>query len=282
MLVKTRVIPVSGIMARLIPSYLAGADPTEEVPTPFGFEFPLSTFTAGAAKRNSAGPFAAGVLAQGNWAGDLGYLDILAVGTPTKVADRFYNLVDLSQGTIVCWFTPEWNGNDGKYHYIYRVTTGSTTGIFILKTTGNVLQVGVGGQVASVNVAGTIVAGTTYCIVGRWNFNNTLDGTNYACISINDAHTFGMTTKPTDSVTVSSVSLGSSGVNYSSDGLSKGLTVYRRCLYDGTYGHNVGNGDEINLIYAAGAGADPCTITGSWDVTLCVCTDSQVGALVTG
>jgi len=38
----------------------------------------------------------------------------------------------------------------------------------------------------------------------------------------------------------------------------EGLTVYRRPLWDGDYGVDVGNGDEVALI---SAGVDPCTVT---------------------
>ena len=66
------------------------------------------------------------------------------------------------------------------------------------------------------------------------------------------------------------------------DSIIEGLTVYRRPLWDGSTGTNVGNGDEINLIHAAGAGADPCLITGSWDVVLCLPTNSTAEEIVTG
>ena len=54
-------------------------------------------------------------------------------------------------------------------------------------------------------------------------------------------------------------------------------------LHDGTYGVDLqGNGDEINLIYNAGAGTDPTEITGSWDVVFCVPTNATPGILATG
>jgi hypothetical protein len=241
------------------------------------------TFTPGMAKRlPSAGPFAAGVMVQGKWVDD-GKLDQLTVPTGTLIASRFYPNMDLNQGSIVLWLTPEWAGNDSKYHYIFRAATASAgNSLLILKLNSNYIQVGIGAQVASQSTT-SWTAGTTYCIVARWDLQNTLDGTNYLCISVNDVHTFAATSAPTDPVTTSLLYIGlRDAPNFAADALLQGLTVYRRPLWDGAYGCDVGNGDEINLIYNAGTGTDPTEITGSWDVCFCLPTNATPGALTTG
>ena len=72
------------------------------------------------------------------------------------------------------------------------------------------------------------------------------------------------------------------GVEKPANARIEALTIYRRPLFDGTYGVDVGNGDEIAAIYNSGNFADPCEITGSWDVVVCFPTDATPGALVSG
>ena len=81
-----------------------------------------------------------------------------------------------------------------------------------------------------------------------------------------------------DTIRIGSRNDGSAPAN----AIIEGLTIYRRPLYDGAYGSNVGNGDEINLIYNSGTGKDPTLVTGSWDVVFALPTNSTVGALATG
>jgi hypothetical protein len=241
----------------------------------FSFNLSQATFVAAMAKRNSAGPFAAGVLAQGK-RDNTGTPDSLYFAPGTAIATNFYPKIDVNQGSITFWITPEWAGNDNLLHYFF---SDVVLPINLYKTAGNMLLIQIMNRYMSTSIA-TWTAGTTYCVCARWDAKNTLDGTNYQCISINDTHVFGTTSAATITGTPGNIQIGS--IYYGSDALIEGLTVYRRTLWDGAYGVNVGNGDEINLIYAAGAGADPCTITGSWDITLMIPTDSQVGALVTG
>jgi hypothetical protein len=72
------------------------------------------------------------------------------------------------------------------------------------------------------------------------------------------------------------------GISYPPNAIIEGLTIYRRPLFDGTYGTDVGNGDEINLIYNSGTGKDPTLVTGSWDVVFALPTNASTGALATG
>src|SRR3989344_2281690 len=155
-------------------------------------------------------------------------------------------------GSVAMQVTPEWNGNDGKNHYLWR--QGSSGGA-LFKFSNNNLRFNVGGQIVDVD-ASTWTAGTTYNVIARWDIDNTLNGTNYLSLSVNDSHTYGVTTIPSPS-TNTNFYAGASNTSLASDSVIEGLTIYRRPLFDGTYGIDVGNGDEINQIYNSGSGNDP-------------------------
>ena len=234
------------------------------------------TFTAGMAKRDGPGPFAGAPIVQGNYDGT-GTPDNLRYTSSTTLSSEFKNVYDLNQGSVVMWVTPEWNGNDGKNHYLWR--QGSSGGA-LFKFSNNNLRFNVGGQIVDVD-ASTWTAGTTYNVIARWDIDNTLNGTNYLSLSVNDSHTYGVTTIPSPS-TNTNFYAGASNTSLASDSVIEGLTIYRRPLFDGTYGIDVGNGDEINQIYNSGSGNDPTLITGSWDVVFALPTNSSTGALATG
>jgi hypothetical protein len=241
---------------------------------PWDFDPLLVSMTPGMAKRATS-VFAAAPIVQGKRDGT-GTPDTVTKSRGTLIAGNyFYSNFDSNQGSICFRFIPEWNGNDGILHYLIAWTS---TG-YIRKTVANNLELTVGGNTVSVSAAAW-TAGTIYNLCFRWDSKNTLDGTNYGCISINDVHTFGITASWTPLVASSSIYIGSdiNGVN-PANGILEGKTLYRRVLYDGTYGVNMGNGDEVNLI---AAGVDPTTVTGSWDVCFCLPTNATVGALVTG
>jgi hypothetical protein len=127
------------------------------------------------------------------------------------------------------------------------------------------------------------VAGTTYCVVWRWDCNNKLDGTNYGCVSIDDSHTFSSTTSTSAVAPSAIIYIGShSTPDRSVNAIIEGLTVYRRVLFDGTYGTDVGNGDELALIYASGSGKKPEEVTGGDDIVFALPTNGTAEELVTG
>ncbi|MCH7730733.1 hypothetical protein IID21_04445, partial [Patescibacteria group bacterium] len=249
-----------------------------------------ATFTAGMSKRSAPGPFTAAPIVQGDWAsttpediisfskGNLIFADL-----SDNIKRVFYETFEQTQGSIVFWITPEWDGNDGKEHIIFTAGTQNTN--VVKKTTSNTLLFDQGwGSNMSVDIS-SWVAGTTYNVVVRWDRKNTLDGTNYYSISINDVHSFGNSSIGSNSLNVNNPYVG----NYPSpngenpaNAIIEGLTIYRRPLYDGTNGIDVGNGDEIAAIYNSGSGQDPTLTTGSWDVVFALPTNSSVGALSTG
>jgi hypothetical protein len=223
--------------------------------------------------------FAAAPIVQGKRDGS-GDSDVLTMQRGSLVAGTtFYSNFDPNQGSMCFRITPEWNGNDGVAHFIF------VSGFFLLsKSALNNLRLETKDAGGTWHEVATSVAawaaGTTYNICVRWDMLNTLDGTNNFCISINDVHKFqdgpctGGAYAPS-----ADISVGCYGWDYQVSSIIEGLTIYRRVLYDGTYGVNVGNGDEVNLI---SAGIDPTTVTGSWDVVFCLPTNATPGALVTG
>lgn len=240
----------------------------------FKFNPFLAVFTPKMAKRNSSGPFAAGVMVQGKMDGS-GVPDSLTFPRGNQVVGNWYQNIDPYQGSIVFWITPEWNGNDGLSHYIWG---NSAVEILIYKSTSNYLRIYINNVLQVQSDITSWVSGITYNVTVRWDTKNTLDGSNYSSISINDVHTFGGTSIPSVIVSSSVINIGGGAAGSQVNAIIEGLTIYRRCLWDNQYGTDVGNGDEIAQIYGGG-GKDPTEITGSWDVCLCVPTDSTAGAL---
>ena len=87
-------------------------------------------------------------------------------------------------------------------------------------------------------------------MVGRWNTKNPIDGVNYLCLTINDTRTCGVSSPPTQGAPEGKPHIGSTSNDASpANALIEGLTVYRRAIWDGSTGIDVGNGDEIAKIY---------------------------------
>lgn len=239
---------------------------------PLDFDEAACTFTAGMAKR-STGIFAAAPIVQGDLDG-AGAGDSLSYPRGALVSGLWYGNFDPYQGSAVAWWTPECDDATGAYEYLWF-----QSGNYFLcyERTAGLFRLTAGGQ--NFTVAHAPVSGTRICLIARWNCNNTLDGTNYASLSVNGVHTYGVTTQPTSAAPDTAYIGAGVGPAGPCNGIVEGLTIYRRPLWDGDYGVDVGNGDEVALI---SAGVDPCTVTGSWDVCFCCPTNAAVGALVTG
>jgi hypothetical protein len=245
---------------------------------PWDFNPLLATLTPGMAKRATS-VFAAAPIVQGAKDGS-GTPDILSYsrGTATIAGTYFYPNFDINQGSISVFWTPEYSsgGIATNYHYFFYI---SATYYWVYDYTNARHYVSWGGQ--TLTVASAVVAGTMYKLMLSWDTKNYIDGTNYVRVSINDVHTFGITTAPTLAAPGATIYIGSSGTAFSASAILCGTTIFRRPLYDGAYGISLDAGvtDEVALI---AAGIDPCTVTGSFDVCFCLPTNSTPGALVTG
>ncbi len=235
------------------------------------------------AKRNgsSSGPFTAGVLVQGDPTNTSGLTDdTLSFHREKSIGEYFYTNFDTTQGSVALWWTPEYSYNSlsgSGLHYLYYANANY---YLAYDYANDRYQLGAGGQ--TMTVASNIVAGTSQGLVARWDTKTTLDGTNYAALSIDDTHTYGITTQPSASVPATKIYVGSNGTTGAASGLIEGLTIYRRVLFDGMYGVNANAGvDEVTVVKNSG-GTDPTLITGSWDIVFALPTNSSVGNLVTG
>lgn len=265
-------------VAGVVPSVMLGGGPHGLIP--FNFDLAQIVFTPGMAKRDTAADvFAASPIFQG-------HRD--STGTPDEVAfpngvllgnqaQDWYSNFDPYQGSVEFWIRPEWVGNDGQAHYLWYASAN----YYIAKSAGNNLWLRAGGQDHVVDISAW-TAGALFHVVCSWDTKTTIDEMNYSRISLNDVHDYDQATQPTVSAADDIMHLGSSSVpDLSADAPIQGLHVYRRVLWDGTYGADAGNGDEIALSYALGVGRDPALTTGSWGTTFSLPTDSTPGALVT-
>jgi hypothetical protein len=245
---------------------------------PVDFALGDITFTAAMDKRLSGGPFDRAPLVQGLWDGT-GTPDVVSFPQGALLAnqtDVWYANFDPYQGEAVKWWMPERDSGAGGTGYVWYI---SATYYLSYDYAAGQFTLGIGGQTMTRALA--VSAGTTYLVTAGWDTKNTIDGTNYARIGTNDAFTYGIATQPTVAAASASCYVGSTGAASPANAIIEGLTIYRRVLYDGTYGTDVGNGDEINIIYAAGAGADPCAVTGAFGVVAAIPTDQADEALDT-
>jgi hypothetical protein len=235
-----------------------------------------ATFTPSMTKRAGA-LFAAAPYVQGKWDAT-GVPDALLSAGGAVISGDFRTNLDWNQGSVSFFVTPEWAGNDGKAHTIISYSGNRFN---IQKNSANSLRFFFGGAFAGDTSISTWVAGTTYHVVLRWDIKNTLNGTNFFCVSIDDVHNFFGTSTGASFANAGWL-IGSIAGAVPGDCQVEGLTAYRRPLFDGTFGTDVGNGDEIAAIYNAGTFKDPCEVTGSWDVVFCLPTNGTAGTLVTG
>ncbi|MBP9759242.1 hypothetical protein KBD45_06100, partial [Candidatus Dojkabacteria bacterium] len=243
------------------------------------------TFTPNMSKRNSAGPFASGVTVQGSQDSSVFVGDALTFPRGAQINGNFYSNFDRGQGSLTFFWTPEFSSgtySTGSIHsymidssVIYMRYEYSYSG-----AVANRFRIGFYGN--SFVQSYTINAGTTYQITLRWDEDNTFDGSKYMILSVNDTH-YLIGTSINPSTPMTDIKIGFNGTNTtSSEAIIEGLTVYRRPLFDGTYGIDVGNGDEIAQIYNSGTGKDPTLVTGSWDVVFALPTNASTGTIASG
>lgn len=251
---------------------------------PFDFDLAAMVFTPGMDKRTGT-VFAAAPICQGAWDGtgtpdEIEFPFGAQIGNPT---DNVYANADPHQGTLSFWITPEWDGDDGLEHRILTLGFG-----VVRKTTANTLQFRYfdGGTFRTISAdVSAWVAGTLYHVVCSYDANNFIDDVNYMRLSLNNTHTYGTTTIAP--YTPSAIlRVGSTGTpTLSADAIIEGVRIDDFVWLDdngyGNYGLSMGV-DLITYAYAAGAGADPGLVVGSWGGKFCLPTDATPGPIVTG
>ena len=247
----------------------------------FGFDADDVTFNAYMAKR-ATGVFAASPIVQGR-ADVSGTPDVLGhvrgnlFGNPT---DYTYTNFDPYQGNVALFWTPEYDHDVATgMHYLWYV---SSTYYGAYDYDNDRYQLVVGSQ--TLTLASNAVAGTRCSLVFRWDTKGTLDSSNYACISLNDAHTYGISTAPTVAAPGATIYVGSNGTGGGSSGLIEALGYSRRLLWDGAYGTPAvfDASGAVDEIAAMNTPEDICLETGSWDWTCFMPTNSSAGVLATG
>jgi len=244
----------------------------------FNYATSSATFTPNMAKRNSAGPFAAGVMTSGDLANSQGKTDdVISIGSGSQISGNFYSNFDTAQGSVVLWWTPEYSYDASSgtgLHYLWYI---SSNYYLAYDYANDRFELKIGGQ--TMTASSQIIAGTTYKLTSRWDTKNKLDGTNYASLTIDGTTTFGITTQPAVEAPASTIYIGTNGTTGASSGIIEGLTVYRRPLHDSdnSTGINVGNGDEVTS-----SASDPTLTTGSWDVVFALPTNASTGTLSSG
>jgi len=247
----------------------------------FDFDLAAMVFAPGMDKR-ARSVFAAAPIVQGDW--DLtGVPDVVSlprgaqIGNPTDVV---YANFDPHQGTASKWWTAEANSADlaAGYSYVWYVSADFWARYDFAN---NRFEFRAGGVTHT--DAQAIVSGTLYHVVFSWDCNNALDGTDESRSSINDVHAYGGTGLAT-SAPDTTMYIGSTGAASPANAIIEGLRVDDFIWWDGAYGnYGLSMGvDLINYAYAAGAGADPALVIGSWGGKFCLPTDATPGAIVTG
>jgi len=246
----------------------------------FRFDPALATFTPSLAKRaTSAGPFATAPIVQSRPGAYVG--DVLSFSRGTQVKDYWYANFDPYQGDVSLFWIPEYSSSGAiATLFAYILHAGVVT--IAYDYANSRYSFTVGGQ--TMTVASALTAGTMVTLVFAWDTKNPIDGTNYARVSINDVHTFGISTRPTVAAPNAAIYVGcNTDGTLVNSGEIIGLHISREGVhFDGRYGADLGNGDVVNLKHNSGSGNDITEILGSWGESFNLPTNQTAGALVTG
>lgn len=158
---------------------------------PFDFDLDEQTFNPGMAKRTGQAAFAAAPIVQGDW-DSAGTGDVLSFVRGDLIDDYWYENFDGSQWFLFVSWVPEVNfdAGAGKLYLMYA----SAAHYFAYDYDNARFELCVGTQ--TLTAASNIVAGTSVALAVGGSSVNPIDGSNYGRISINDVHTYGMTTAP--------------------------------------------------------------------------------------
>ncbi len=207
--------------------------------------------------------------------------DVVSFGRGNQVAGNFYQRFDGTQGTIVVKLTME---KASTYFTGSSLALEANEGAYRIRYSGATQQWDFTAGTKSVYVNDTWAQGDVRILIGRWDTKKTLDGTNYLCLTINDANSFGSATTPTASAPAT-FWIGSNNSTARFPALYEGFTICRRVLYDGTYGVQPSDGDyaadELAAIYNAGAFRDPARVVPIEDIVFQLAPLASSGALTT-
>lgn len=243
----------------------------------FMFDPALAVFAEAMAARTGT-LFAAAPIVQGNLDGT-GTPDVLSFGRGSQVHDNFYECFDPYQGSVATIWTPEKDRDAAETDDEYLFYASSTYWLRY-EHDNALLRAQIGTQ--EFTRGHTSVAGTTYSVVVRWDRQNKLDGTNYGCISVNDAHTFGATTQPTVAAPGATEYIGSNaGTTLPANAVLEALCGARIPFFDGAYGVDINGAgtDIINEFYNGGSYEDLAKLIPAWHFPSFVPTDATPGQL---
>ncbi|MEI6327511.1 MAG: LamG-like jellyroll fold domain-containing protein, partial [Candidatus Roizmanbacteria bacterium] len=187
----------------------------------------------------------------GNAAGTAG--STLTFNRGAQIGGNNYEHFNSNQGTVSFWFKPSWNGNDGAAHSLFINYPDATHFIYIFKqTTNNLIQAYYldGTHTGIVTTSSTtLTAGTFYHVVFRWSVN-TIDGTNYADIRVNNGTPTASATAYTGYTPSPASFVGSSDPAHPLNALIDDFAIFDRVLSttEITSLYNSGNGNEAGYV----------------------------------
>jgi hypothetical protein len=235
---------------------------------------PLVTFTPRLVKR-PAPPFAAGVRFQGTES--VG--DSLALPRGAAVDGAYYAQADGGQGTVVLWVTLDWEVKSlvAGYRGLFNIAgmTLSVDGAI----QGFVVDSPAFGRASFPALAAAFKVGEQHFVALRWDALRPLADGQHVALTVDAVTQLGIGSPfaPPTPEEMGSVGAADAQGTRPLSGSIAGLTVFRRPLFDGTSGIDLGHGDELGAVYNAGVGVDPVGVAGLWDVLVAVPTDGIPG-----
>jgi len=201
--------------------------------------------------------------------------DALEVSAGQPIGGNFRGHVDGSQGTVLAWVTPTWSAAELGDAPVFL---WSVANIRLGGSVSGGLLVQVGPRTVRTVELPLQASGLPHLVVLRWDSKRPLDGTNHLLVTVNDV-TVGvdepLTAGPPQAFVVGAIAANG---HFSSGSLIEGFTVYRRPLFDGEHGVDVGNGDELTVLLGANDHPlDVVAFTGSWDVVSALPMDQSGG-----
>ncbi|MEI6327470.1 MAG: LamG domain-containing protein, partial [Candidatus Roizmanbacteria bacterium] len=184
----------------------------------------------------------------GNAAGTAG--STLTFNRGAQISGNNYEHINTNQGTISFWVKPSWNGNDGVQHNLFSDGQGSQK--FVIYTAGNSQLSARIPSNSEINIAGaaTINSGSWYLVTLQWS-KNTVDGTNYGILYLNNSVVSQTTTAIVPQNPVSSYYIGSfPATGRPANALIDDFAVFDRVLSTAeiTSLYNAGTGNEAGYV----------------------------------